>query len=145
MLEASRPEMFQRTAEHVKLGTEGKACTCANAVAALDALGGEGWEFTDNRAYKLFANKRGELTHAIVYEHNQGAFQKKYDRRGKRAMLRSPDCEAMVTLNPAPSYSPRKGPRAPYPRTKEDGSITKRRREGAIGSLARLERKGVKV
>lgn len=140
---AKKPASFLRTKKHVLQGVEGEACSCANAEAALEGLGGFGWSFTKSRAYKIDrVNKHGVPIHATCYVHNQDGFQEKYDRLGKTALMGSPDCEAEVVLNPPPKYIAQKGSRAYAPSAK-DGSHEKLKRKQAKSELARFTRQGV--
>ena len=87
--DAKTPVMLTRTVADILRGTEGMAVTCANAECALRQTGSfphpaHFVSFTDNRAYVVDKiDREGRLKHAIRYAHNEGAFQKKFDRLGK--------------------------------------------------------------
>lgn len=136
---ATKPLIARRRKRHVEMGEEGKPCTCANAHAYADEHGGA-WEFTDSRAYRFKRTKKGKLIEAEYWTHNQGAFQRKFDKIGKRAMMNSPDCEGDVRLSVPPQYEPRNG----YRETSRNGTRLERRQKRAQnGGVALFARAGI--
>lgn len=107
--DAKSPVILKRSLADVLAGEEGLAVTCANACCALRE-DGEAFphdvfmaSFTDNRAYivdKL--DKRGVPSHCVRYAHNDGAFQKAYDTKGKQRLSKMSGVEATIVLNVPP-------------------------------------------
>lgn len=134
---ATAPLYAYRKRRHVVMGEEGRPCTCANAHTFAEEHGGA-WEFTDSRAFKYKISKKGKLLEAEYWIHNQGGFQDRFDKLGKRAMLNSPECEARVALTVPPKSKPRYDGG-----TSRSGSQLNKRRQRAHGGVARFERAGI--
>jgi hypothetical protein len=153
--EAKATVTLSRTLADIMAGTEGLSVTCANAVCAL-RLNGSAFshpaymvEFTDNRAYvadKL--NKRGTPISCVVYAHNQGSFQKQFDKRGKQHMAKMSGVEGEFTLYPPPPAGVRgNGVNRRGSTTAGTSGGTRDRKRSVLGkgAIARARRAGINL
>jgi hypothetical protein len=138
-------------------GTEGLSVTCANAVCAL-RLNGKAFphpiymaEFTDRRAYFVDRlNKRGQPISCVRYAHEQGAFQKEFDEKGKQRLAKMSGIEKDFTLFPPPKKAPA-GQGVTHSQTR--GNTYAQNRQKAIaraigrgtGAIARARRAGINL
>jgi hypothetical protein len=134
--------IFHRSAADVEHGIQGECATCANAIASVRNGLCELAQFTDSRAYLVDKfNKQGVPVECFVGTHDQGKFQRKFDKN-KKALLRSDECEGIVKIRPlhishnkhdaernraAPRYAP--------------STATQKKRER--GAAARAQRAGI--
>lgn len=139
-------------------GKKGMAVTCANARCAMRENSHafphpvHMAEFTDRRAYivdKL--TKDGHPYSCVVYDHQQGEFQRAFDTKPKSQLVKMSGVEGTVSLYPParnlPGEGSRKGGRSRAGQDRPQGGPHKTPRIGAhkkkaIGSMARFERHG---
>lgn len=147
---AAQPVVLSREMIDIMAGTEGMAVTCANAQCALRQNGTAFphsvymAEFTDNRAYivdKL--NVRGEPSSCVVYSHNEGAFQKQFDTKGKNKLAKMSGVEKRFVLYPP---APRNAPGHGISHGGTSGPNGKARKTPmSKGAIARAERAGINL
>lgn len=144
---ATKHATFLRELRHCQLGEEGECAHCANANAGRDAGLGKFCISTDSRFIGIEkfvkTKKYGMIAIGTIWEHKQGAFQKKFDEN-KKALLSSEEAVAEVTLYPYRTKKPGSGP------SKKSGvrtgkiPVRKMRPHGSVhGSLKRAQRSGL--
>jgi hypothetical protein len=151
---AKQSVQLNRTVADIKRGQEGLAITCANAECGL-RMNGTAFphpayiiEFTDKRAYVVDKlNKAGTPTHCVVYEHNQGSFQKAFDTKTKSALMKMSKAEATFSLWPPKLGAPpgRGTNRRGSTTSGTPGAVRVRRAKAKSrkGAIARAERAGI--
>jgi hypothetical protein len=132
---------FFRSHEDVEHGIQGECATCANAIGAVRNGLCELAQFTDSRAFLVDKfNKQGVPTECTVGEHNEGAFQKKFDTH-KAALLKSEECEGIVKIRPLRVEGHRnRSPNKPQGPRNGPSALQKKREHGAA---ARAQRAGI--
>lgn len=132
---------FHRSREDVEHGVQGECATCANAVGSVRAGLAKLAQFTDSRAYLVDKfNARGVPTECYVGVHEQGEFQRKFDKN-KKALLKADECEGIVKIRPLDVNRHRNNAeRKPSARYAAKTAIQKKRERGAA---ARAQRAGI--
>lgn len=133
--------VFYRSKADVEHGIQGECATCANAISSVRNGLCELAQFTDSRAYLVDKlDKNGTPVSCVVGVHDQGEFQRKFDKN-KKALLRSEDCEGIVKIKPFDVNRYRNNAeRKPAPRYAKPTLAQKKRERGAA---ARAERAGI--
>jgi hypothetical protein len=132
---------FYRTRADVEQGIQGECGTCANAIGAVRSGLCELAQFTDSRAYLVSKfNKQGVPTECVVGEHDQGGFQKRFDKN-KKALLKSDECEGIVKIKPFDPTRHRNP--AKYKPTGPHASPSATHIKRARGAAARAQRAGI--
>ena len=148
--DAKSPVALDRTLADVMAGTEGMAVTCANAQCAM-RLNGAAFpheahlvEFTDNRAFVVDKlNRQGVPISCVRYAHNEGAFQKEFDTKGKQRLSKMSGVEKTFVLMPppkrkSPGHGVSHGGTSGTPRNDRKHPLHK-------GAIARAERAGINL
>jgi hypothetical protein len=135
---------FFRGRADVEQGIQGECGTCANAIAAVRNELCQLAQFTDSRAYLVDKfDKNGVPRECFVGEHSQGEFQRQFDRN-KKALLKSDQCEGVVTIspfnlkrhrnnNPNRPTGPKNGPTATQ-KKRERGAAARALRAGIVAA-----------
>jgi hypothetical protein len=150
VVDAKAPVTLSRTIKDVLNGTAGMAVTCANAICAL-RLNGSVFphpvymvEFTDHRAYVVSKlNKSGVPVQCYRYAHNEGAFQKQYDTKGKNRLAKMSGVEKDFTLTPPPVQ--RRAPGHGVSHGGTSGPNGRNRKVMSRKAVARAERAGINL
>lgn len=132
---------FFRSRDDVSHGVQGECATCANAVSASRNGLAELVQFTDSRAYLVDKfDKHGVPTECSIGEHDQGNFQREFDKN-KKALMKSDKCEGIVKIRPLSMNRHRNNavskPTGPHAAP----SSTQKKRER--GAAARAQRAGI--
>ena len=96
---------IHRTEADVRAGKQGQTISCANIVAArrLQIFGEDAVhiEFTQTGCFVIDrVNRAGEPTGCSMWKHNDGQFQKQFDSKPKRTVIRAGLADRVITLRP---------------------------------------------
>jgi hypothetical protein len=137
----TRELVFHRSRADVQHGIQGECATCANAISSVRNGLCELAQFTDSRAYLVDKlDKNGTPVSCLVGVHDQGDFQRKFDKN-KKALLRADECEGIVKIKPLDVMRHRN--RAANKPTGPKNGPTAAQKKRERGAAARAQRAGI--